>query len=158
MSTNEIRPDFSIFPRAHTPPRTQPNVPAPLSARLAAKLFAGRLDRDLDAGAEVGAGSALAVHAARLTSIREREELARALRNATKAAAVLPVRAPLKRDRIAAEHQLIDDITLRLHAPRPVRARGMARLRILLSDGTGPLYRSNQGSLAAALRGVLAAL
>jgi len=39
-----------------------------------------------------------------------------------------------------------------------VRARGMARLRMLLSDGTGPLYRAGRGSLAAELRGVLAAL
>jgi hypothetical protein len=34
----------------------------------------------------------------------------------------------------------------------------MARLRILLSDGSGPLYRTGQGTLTAALRGVLAAL
>jgi hypothetical protein len=47
---------------------------------------------------------------------------------------------------------------LLLHSPRPVRARGVARLRLLLSDGTGPLYRSGRGSLAAELRGVLAAL
>jgi len=40
----------------------------------------------------------------------------------------------------------------------PVRARGMARLRILLSDGRGPLYRTGRGTLGAALRGVLAAL
>ena len=34
----------------------------------------------------------------------------------------------------------------------------MARLRMLLSDGRGPLYRAGAGSLTAALRGVLAAL
>jgi len=47
---------------------------------------------------------------------------------------------------------------VRLHAPVPVRARGIARLRMLLSDGTGPLYRPGRGSLGAALLGVLAAL
>jgi hypothetical protein len=36
--------------------------------------------------------------------------------------------------------------------------RGMARLRILLADGRGPLYRSGAGSLNAALKGALAAL
>jgi hypothetical protein len=34
----------------------------------------------------------------------------------------------------------------------------MARLRLLLADGAGPLYRAGRGSLAAELRGVLAAL
>jgi len=34
----------------------------------------------------------------------------------------------------------------------------MVRLRMLLSDSRGPLYRSGGGSLAAELRGVLAAL
>jgi hypothetical protein len=58
---------------------------------------------------------------------------------------------------LAAEH-VIDDVTLLLHSPHPVRARGMARLRLLLSDGAGPLYNPGSGSLVAALRGVLAAL
>ena len=40
----------------------------------------------------------------------------------------------------------------------PVRARGIARLRMLLSDSDGPLYRPGRGSLAAALRGGQAAL
>jgi hypothetical protein len=34
----------------------------------------------------------------------------------------------------------------------------MARLRLLLSDGAGPIYRPGSGSLIAELRGVLAAL
>jgi hypothetical protein len=34
----------------------------------------------------------------------------------------------------------------------------MARLRILLSDGRGPLYWPGRGTLNAALRGVLATL
>jgi hypothetical protein len=29
---------------------------------------------------------------------------------------------------------------MRLRSPGPVRARGVARLRILLSDGSGPCY------------------
>jgi hypothetical protein len=34
----------------------------------------------------------------------------------------------------------------------------MARLRILLSDGTGPLYFEGQGNLSGQVRGALAAL
>jgi len=32
---------------------------------------------------------------------------------------------------------LIDQVALRLLGPRPVSARGIARLRLLLSDGAG---------------------
>jgi len=39
-----------------------------------------------------------------------------------------------------------------------VHPRGMARLRMLLTDGTGPLYDGGSGSLAAELRAVAAAL
>ena len=53
---------------------------------------------------------------------------------------------------------LIYDVTSRLHARHPVRARGIGRLRMLLSDGNGPLYRPRRDGLAAELRGVLAAL
>jgi hypothetical protein len=135
---------------------------APLAARLHAKLRAGRLDRDVELGKTAAAGSALAVHMARLTSIAEREQLARTLwrtlNDAHGRRPGLSLRAPLHRARIAAVEDVIDDVTLRLHAPRPVRARGMARLRMLLADGAGPLYGPGCGSLAAELRGVLAAL
>ena len=68
------------------------------------------------------------------------------------------VSIPVHRAGVVAAEELIDDVTLVLHSPRPVRARGMARLRLLLSDGAGPLYRPGSGSLIAELRGVLAAL
>ncbi len=113
--------------------------------RLRARLFAGRLDRELDAGAVPMPGSALAAHVARLTTVDEREALARALRHAMAeahhAAAGVPLRIPVNWESMLPCRDVVDDITLRLHSPRPVRARGGARLRILLSDGTGPLYQ-----------------
>lgn len=135
---------------------------ATLATRLRARFLAGRLDRDVEAGIEPLPGSPLALHMARLTAVDEREALAHSLRQAladidhgrpgfTPRIAVHPQRLATCRD-------VVDDITLLLHSPRPVRARGVARLRMLLSDGTGPLYRSGRGSLAADLRGVLAAL
>jgi hypothetical protein len=137
-------------------------VQAWLGARLCAYLMAGRLDRDVERERPVPAGSALAVHIARVTSVNERERLARTLRQAVWDAhhdnGGWSSRVPLRRDAIAAVEDVIDDVTLRLHAPNPVRARGMARLRMLLADGTGPLYRQGRRSLAAELRGVLAAL
>jgi hypothetical protein len=59
---------------------------------------------------------------------------------------------------IAAAEDLIDRITLRLHSPRPVSARGMARLRRLLSDGGGPLYKYGKGDLGGRLGAALAEL
>ncbi|WP_445165243.1 hypothetical protein ACTXG7_15025 [Mycolicibacterium sp. Dal123E01] len=122
---------------------------ATLASRLRARLFAGRLDREAEVGLVPLPGSSLAVHLARLASAEERHTLAHELRH---------LLTDLHPERLAACRGVIDDITLLLHSPRPMRARGMARLRILLSDGTGPLYRNGRGSPAAALRGVLAAL
>ncbi|ORB53196.1 hypothetical protein BST42_12955 [Mycolicibacterium rhodesiae] len=135
---------------------------ATVTARLRARVFAGRLDRDVDDGIAPLPGSPLAIHMARLTSISEREALARSLRQALadlhRERPAYSSHIPVHPQRLATCRDVVDDITLRLHAPQPVRARGMARLRILLSDGTGPLYCSGRGSLAAGLRGVLAAL
>lgn len=132
---------------------------AGLIIRTAARVLAGRLDRRLMAGEIPVRGSVLAVHAQRLTTRDEREELARALRLATADAddpMPLNSRVPVHRDSVLAAKNLIDDITLRLHAPRPVDYRAVARLRNLMSDGTGPLYRTGRGSLTAELKAVLA--
>lgn len=50
------------------------------------------------------------------------------------------------------------DVLARLVGPLPVRSRGMTRLRILMADGRGPVYRPGPGTFAAAMRGVFAAL
>jgi hypothetical protein len=132
-------------------------------ARLSATVFAGRYDRQVEECLPVQPGSALDVHTTRLTASAERERLARTLRSAlqdgkTPRPGVVSARIPVHRAAITAVEDVVDDVTLRLHAPLPVRARGMARLRLLLADGAGPLYRAGRGSLAAELRGVLAAL
>jgi hypothetical protein len=145
-----------------TPASADSLTHATFTARLRARLFAGRLDREVELGLVPLPGSALAVHIARLTSVDEREALAHTLRQALAEVRehrrAFSARVPVQPERLAGCTGVIDDITLLLHSPRPVRARGMARLRLLLSDGTGPLYRAGRGSLAAELRGVLAAL
>ena len=126
------------------------------------RLRAARFDRALAVGVPAPAGSALAAHAARLTSVAERRTIARVLRRAVRDAkdtrATQSGRVPMHRANIASAEALIDEVTLRLHAPHPVSARGMAQLRQLLSDGTGPLYRYGSGDLAGRLGAVLAAL
>jgi hypothetical protein len=159
MTHNRI--ELAIAVGARTPPQSAGRIP--WSARLAARVFARHYDMQVEDGVPPMPGSALAVHTARLTGSQEREDLARALRAVLRRGkeprgGALTARLPLQFTRIVAAEDIIDEVTLRLHAPLPVRARGMARLRILLSDGAGPLYNSSCGSVAAELRGVLAAL
>lgn len=146
---------------ARTPPESPTRMP--WSARLSARVFAHRYDRQVENCVPAMPGTALAAHATRLTTRQEREDLAGALRAVLQASkeprgGPLSPRVPLQHALIAAAEDVVDDVTLRLHAPLPVRARGVARLRLLLSDGTGPLYHRGRGSVAAELRGVLAAL
>jgi hypothetical protein len=133
-----------------------------MRARLTARLRAGRFDGLLAVGVPAPAGSALAAHEARLTSTAEREAIARSLRTTVTDARgrgfLLSSRMPLHVPNITAAEDVIDAVTLRLHAPRPVCARGMARLRQLLSDGTGPLYRYGRGDLRGRIGAALAAL
>jgi hypothetical protein len=138
-------------------------IPRPsLTSRLTARLRAGRLDRLIAVGVPAAAGSALAVHEARLTSMAERETIARSLRqcvaDANGRGVLLSSRIPLHTPNIKGAEDLIDAITLRLHSPRPVSARGMARLRQILADGAGPLYRFGHGDLEGRLGAALAEL
>jgi hypothetical protein len=133
-----------------------------IRARLVARLQAAKLDAMLAVGAPTPAGSAIAVRAARLTSFAEREDIARVLRHVlhetTRDGFVVSARIPLHCKNIADAEDVIDAITLRLHAPLPVSARGMARLNRILTDGCGPLYESGRGDLAGRLGAALAAL
>jgi hypothetical protein len=138
------------------------HAPRSIRSRIIARLRARRFDLALAVGVPAPAGSALAVHAARLTSDAERQAVARALRRAVRDAKdTRPTRSgrvPVHRSNIASAEALIDEVATRLHAPHPVSARGMARVRQLLSDGAGPFYRHGRGDLAGRLRAALAAL
>ena len=142
------------WPRERVPPRWL--------ERVRARLFPTRYDRQVDAGVTPVPGTALAVHHDRLTAPLERTQLSSTLRLATADAEAgwrgVNPRVPVKANAIHESKDVIEAVLFRLAEPLPVRARGMARLRILLADGRGPLYRTGTGSLNAALRGVLAAL
>ena len=161
MNDNHIRgDDASTAGRPDTARRghSRPSI----RARLTARLRAARFDRALAVGVPAPAGSALAVHAARLSSVAQRQAVAqalrRAVRDATDTRATRSGRVPMHRANIASAEALIDQVRLRLHVPHPVSARGMARLRQLLSTGTSPLYRHGRGNLAGRLSAALAAL
>jgi hypothetical protein len=159
MNNNEISPD--VLSVACETTRSDGTARTSVVARLIARLQADKLDRLLAVGVPAPAGSVLAAHHARLTSTAEREAIARSLRQAVRDAhtgAVFSSRIPLHARNISAAEQLIDTITLRLHSPQPVSARGMARLRRVLSDGGGPFYWYGKGDLAGRLGAALAAL
>jgi hypothetical protein len=160
MPNNKISPDlFSVTGDV----RRRSAAPRPsLVARVTARLKAYQFDRQLAVGVPASPGSALAVHEARLTSVAERESIASALRQAVRDARAggtpLCVRIPVHYKNIVEAEDLIDAITLRLHSQRPISARGMARLRVVLSDGCGPMYESGRGDLSGRLGAALAAL
>jgi hypothetical protein len=136
----------------------------PFSRRLWARLFAARYDQQIERGAAVEAGTPLAAHYLRLASRREREDMATALTHLLRDSDLLPkeartTRVPIRVEAVRQSADVVEDVLARLLGPLPVRTRGVARLRILLSDGRSPLYRTGgQGTFAAAMRGVLAAM
>src|SRR6185503_5222198 len=159
MPNNKISPD--LLSSASDVRRTTGARPS-LAARVTARLRAHHLDRQVAVGVPAAAGSALAVHQARLTSVAEREAVARTLRRVVTevhaGGGPLSSRVGLHTTNIEAAEDLIDAITLRLHSPRPVSARGIARLRVVLADGTGPMYRFGRGDLGGRLGAALAEL
>lgn len=158
MPDNKISP--GVVSSGHVPGAAA--AQASLLARLTARLRAGQFDRMLAVGVPAPEGSPIAVHAARLTTIDEREAIARSLRQSLDDARhnnpMLSSRVPVHCANIMAAQDLIDAVSLRLHSPRPVSPRGMARLRRLLSDGAGPMYRYGRGDLAGRLGAALAEL
>jgi hypothetical protein len=128
---------------------------------MRARLCASRYDRQIENGVSPAPGSPLALHRTQLTSPRERDDLAHALRVAVHDAyfaSPLNARVPVRSVAVQDCAALIDTVCDRLADPLPVHPRGMARLRILLADGRGPLYWPGRGTLNAELRGVLATL
>jgi hypothetical protein len=112
--------------------------------RLVVRARASSLDTQLAAGASPEASVPLALHAGRLCQPAQRRLLARSLTRAV-AAADAPVgrrlRIPVCR---AAVHQARAELAAlsgRLVASGPVDVHGVARVRMLLADGTGPLYQ-----------------
>lgn len=166
-----VHPDAD--PRGHFP-QIRPSSPAGSGdgahdiqpsgyVRLVARLCQGRLDRMLAVGVPADPGSALAVHADRIVSFSEREAIARTLRAATReshqpTSICLTARLQIHQANVAAAEAVIDDLALRLHSPLPVAARGMARLRLVLSDGLGPFYQHGRGDLRGRLGAARVAL
>jgi hypothetical protein len=135
-------------------PRKQIRVRRPVG--LLAWMHAGRLDRELAAGAAPWTSRRHVSRSLQLTSRRRRNVTARSLERLAEAAeqprpligaAIIPCRAQV---RMALP--MILTIAQTLRCAEPVSSRGMASLVLVLTDGAGPAYvRSHPDALSDAL-------
>jgi len=69
------------------------------------------------------------------------------------------LRAPVNRAAVRRARAELDALAARLVSSEPLDVRGVARVRTLLADGTGPLYRGHDaGRLRRELVATLASL
>src|SRR5258705_3608488 len=122
MPNNKISPD--LFSAASDVRWRSAALRPSLVARVTARLKAYQFDRQLAVGVPAPAGSALAVHEARLTSMAQRESIASALRQALHhvraGGTPLSARIPVHFNNIEAAEDLLDTITLLLDYPPAV--------------------------------------
>jgi hypothetical protein len=130
-------------------PTPWPNIGSagrhPRAARLLAHLRAPWLDRQLAAGVASWHSPTHAARALQLTSARNRTALARSLERLVEQAEEPPTPARSAviepcRPQVREARPIILTMAFRLRSRSPVAARGMARLKLLLSDGVGPCY------------------
>jgi hypothetical protein len=130
---------------------------------LLARWHADRLDRALAAGVGPYAGALTAVRAEQLTTRRSRRQLAdgleRVRRDATSDLSGWTAVATPDRHEVATATPEIAALERRLRDAGRIDAAGAAMIRLLLTDGTSPLYDPvGAGSLARHLRTVAGAL
>ncbi len=130
--------------------------------RLIVRLRAPRLDNELARGCAPDSNFALALHAERLVRPSQRQLLARCLARIVDAAgspATVRSRVPLARGRVFDDRGELKALIDRLRAMGPIDVRGVAMIRVLLTDGTGPLYATSSArNLNAELRTAFAAM
>jgi hypothetical protein len=124
-------------------------------------LLGSSLDRRLAAGRPPESHLLLAARAQRLASPVMRLTLAHEWADLVTRARSAPTprdpRVAINRDTIVANEPEIRMLLDRLVAPMPIPARGIAAMRLLLSDGVGPLYdRRRSGELHGVLAEVTA--
>ncbi len=117
--------------------------------RLAVRLLASSLDRQLAEGRPPESNRLLAARAQVLVAPAMRADLAANLARVVARSRWAPVvrspKVPLNRNSIVACDPVLQVALDALVAPRPMLARGIAIISQLLSDGTGPLY-NNRGA------------
>ena len=131
--------------------------------RVLANLRASSLDRQLAAGRPPESGRLLAARAQKLVSPRMRRKLANDWERVVDLARYSPPNhcphVPVCRHEVAAAEPELSEMLSFLLAPRPTAVRGVAMVRVLLSNGAGPLFnRHSPIGLRAAVRQATASL
>jgi hypothetical protein len=127
---------------------------------LVAHLRARRLDRQLGEGAVSWCSQIHAARAVQLTGDRHRRGLARSLERLVEnaedpTARFISAVIPPCREQVREAMPLLLTVASRLRSAEPVDARGVARLRALLADGSGPCYMpSRPDALTIALQSI----
>ncbi|HEX4246364.1 MAG TPA: hypothetical protein VH008_00745, partial [Pseudonocardia sp.] len=126
--------------------------------RLVARVRACGLDQRLCRGEPPESSVPLALRAVHLVGTGSRGGLARTVRHLLDLTGQprWSSHVPVCYRNVRAAVRELEALHVRLEAPGPVSAYGIARLRALLTDGGGPLYHgSNRDDLADRLRDVL---
>ncbi len=113
--------------------------------QVRARLHAHRSDRELMAGASPDHSVGLALHAERILQPKSRTDLADALRGIVRMAQSEP-KGPAAAKVICRQQvrQAISELLLladRLDRPGPVSPQSVALARMVLTEGSGPLFR-----------------
>jgi hypothetical protein len=133
--------------------------------QLASHLRAAALEKELAKGVAPETTAQLALRAQALVRVSARRQLAQTIQRMVleslsssptrRASAAIPVRRDNVRDATAELQELIEHLV----APAPLPARGVAQVRMLLRDGSGPLYSAaSPHALRARVRQALEAL
>jgi hypothetical protein len=122
-----------------------------------------RLDRGLASGLSPDSSAALSLRAHTLIGARARAVLARSLRNlvedAQRPLQPLSLGLPICRRKILRSRNTLEKLAERLVSRDPLDVAGVAKVRLLLSDGCGPVYdRPGADDLEPALQEALDAL
>ncbi len=129
---------------------------ASLRERLEARWRAHFLDAQLARGVAPEAGAALALRAHDLGEPRTRLALARGVQRVLDEARFPQrpsrSRVPICKAEVVAAADELDELAKRLRGPGLLASRGLAAVRLLLTDGCGPLYlRGTGGELRVAV-------
>ena len=128
---------------------------------LRCRLRRNAIDRELAAGADPDSSECRHLRAAELTGERNRQALAAAYERHLFAATSFPPHdvVPVNWRGVRAARPRLDRLAHRLREDPCVRAQGVARARLLLTDGDSALYATDDGlSLGDEVRWTLALL
>lgn len=151
MVTNSLSA-ITVDSAPGSPLRRAAQLLAPsVAVRIAARLQRDKLDRALSDGADPAESPVIAARAVQLAASGTRGRIADGLESLARSTDAPPGRVrvlPPRAAMLANRSELLDLAEL-LRRDRPVYARGVAALEVLITDGTGPAYTDRRGEALA---------